>query len=127
MPQRPGAYLGLKFMKGIVTLCGSTRFKDEYEQVNRILELNDWIVLTVASYYHKEKDQSLRRWIEKNKSKLDKLHLAKIELSQAVIVLDVGGYVGSSTGSEIRHAKKRNKPVYYWSDGSWKSLVERLN
>lgn len=113
-------------MNGVVTLCGSTRFKDEYEEVNRVLELNDWVVLTVASYYHKEKDRSLRRWILKYKKKLDRLHLAKIELSQAIIVIDVGGYVGSSTRNEIRHAVKRKKPVYYWSDESWKKLTQRL-
>ncbi|MHB8567618.1 MAG: hypothetical protein ACYC7D_13440 [Nitrososphaerales archaeon] len=112
-------------MKGIVTLCGSTKFKDEYEEVNRILELSDWVVLSVASYYHREKDRPLRKWIEKNKRKLDALHLAKIELSQAIVVVDVGGYVGSSTRSEVNHAMKRNKPVYYWSDGSWKRLLEK--
>src|SRR5579872_140785 len=69
-------YLSHTKLRGIVTLCGSTRFKEEYETVNRILELNDWIVLTVASYYHSEKDASLRKWIERNKVKLDKLHLA---------------------------------------------------
>jgi hypothetical protein len=110
-------------LRGIVTLCGSTRFKEEYETVNRILELNDWIVLTVASYYHSEKDASLRKWIERNKVKLDKLHLAKIEISQAIVVVDVDGYIGKSTRSEIRHAKQRNKVVLYWSDESWKKLV----
>jgi len=105
-------------MKGIVTLCGSTRFKKEYEEVNRLLELNDWIVLTVASYYHRERSKSLRTWILKNKDQLDRLHLAKIELSQAIVVIDVGKYVGKSTQSEIRHARERDKPIYYWSDNS---------
>ncbi|MDA4111975.1 MAG: hypothetical protein OK439_05510 [Thaumarchaeota archaeon] len=111
-------------MKGIITLCGSTRFKKQYEMLNRILELNDWAVFTVASFYHKEKDAKLRNWILKNKIKLDKLHLAKIELSQAIIVIDVGGYVGTSTSSEIQHAKRRSKPVYFWSDKSWKKLLK---
>ncbi len=110
-------------MKGIVTLCGSTRFKKQYETVNRMLELNDWIVLTVASYYHREKNPSLRKWILQNKTKLDRLHLAKIEISQAIVVVDVGGYIGNSTRSEIRHARLRNKPIYYWSDGSWLKLA----
>lgn len=118
-----GKHCPEQFLKGIITLCGSTKFKREYETVNRILELNDWVVLTVASYYHKERDLSLRKWIERNKKKLDKLHLVKIELSQAIVVVDVGGYVGASTRSEIRHAKSRNKPVYFWSDGSWKKLA----
>jgi len=108
-----------------VTLCGSTKFKDEFEEVNRILELKDWIVLTVASYYHSEKNESLRKWIEQNKAQLDSLHLAKIELSQAIVVIDVNGYVGESTQSEIQHAKDLEKPIYYWSDNSWKVLARR--
>lgn len=110
-------------MKGIITICGSTRFKKEFEEVNRVLELNDWVVLTVASYYHSEKSRSLRNWIERNKRQLDALHLAKIELSQAIVVIDVDGYVGLSTKSEIKHAMNLDKPIYYWSDGSWLSLT----
>ncbi|HYB03369.1 MAG TPA: hypothetical protein VED17_02830 [Nitrososphaerales archaeon] len=110
-------------MRGIITLCGSTRFKEEFEEVNRTLELNDWVVLTVASYYHSENDRSLRRWIERNKRQLDRLHLVKIELSQAIVVIDVGGYIGKSTRSEIRHAKELEKPIYYYSDKSWRALT----
>jgi hypothetical protein len=89
-----------------------------------VLELNDWAVLTVASYYHKEKDQTLRKWIEANKRKLDRLHLEKIDISQAIVVIDVDHYIGESTRAEIRHAAARRKLVFYWSDGSWKKLTE---
>ncbi len=111
-------------MRGILTLCGSTKFREEFEQVNRVLELNDWVVLTVASYYHSEKNISLRKWIEQNKKQLDDLHLVKIELSQAIVVIDVKGYIGSSTRNEINHAKELEKPIYYWSDKSWLSLTK---
>jgi len=110
-------------MKGIITLCGSTRFKREYEIVNRELELSDWAVFTVACYYHQEKSPELREWILRNKRKLDSLHLAKIDLPQAIVIIDVGGYIGKSTKSEIQHAKKRNKPIYLWSDDSWRKLL----
>jgi hypothetical protein len=111
-------------MRGLITLCGSTKFKEEFEEVNRVLELNDWIVLTVASYYHSEKDGGLRNWIEQNKKQLDALHLVKIELSQAIVVIDIDRYIGESTRSEIQHAKELEKPVYYWSDKSWLVLVK---
>jgi uncharacterized protein YkuJ len=111
-------------MRGIITLCGSTRFKEEFEEVNRTLELNDWVVLTVASYYHSENNRSLRTWIEHNKRQLDKLHLVKIELSQAIVVIDVDKYIGKSTRSEIRHAKQLEKPIYYWSNKSWLALTK---
>lgn len=116
-----------RILKGILTICGSTRFKKEFEEVNRVLELNDWVVLTVASYYHSEKDRALRKWIEQNKKQLDDLHLAKIELSQAIVVIDVNGYIGSSTKNEIRHAKLLDKPVYFWSDKSWLSLTGKYS
>jgi hypothetical protein len=111
-------------MKGIITICGSTKFRKEFEEVNRILELNDWCVFSVASYYHSEKDPKLREWIRHNKSQLDKLHLSKIDISQAIVVIDVGGYTGASTKAEIAHARESGKPVYYWSDGSWKKLIQ---
>lgn len=111
-------------MKGIITLCGSTKFRKQYEIVNRVLELNDWAVLTVASYYHCERSPKIRNWIRDNKKKLDRLHIEKIDISQAIVVIDVDGYVGQSTKSEIKHAKKSNKPVYYWSDNSWNQLVK---
>ena len=111
-------------LKGIITLCGSTRFKKEYEIVNRELELSDWAVFTVASYYHKEKSPELRKWILRNKRKLDALHLAKIDLSQAIVVIDVGGYKGKSTNSEILHARRGSKPIFFWSDNSWRKLLE---
>jgi hypothetical protein len=111
-------------LRGIITLCGSTKFKEEFEEVNRILELNDWIVLTVASYYHCEEDDSLRSWIEQNKKQLDNLHLVKIELSQAIVVIDVDGYIGESTRAEIQHARELEKPIYHWSDRSWRVLVK---
>jgi uncharacterized protein YkuJ len=115
--------VGVSNLKGLVTICGSTRFKKEFEEVNRVLELNDWVVLTVASYYHSEEDTALRKWIERNKEQLDKLHLVKIELSQAIVVIDVGHYIGPSTASEIKHAKDLNKQIFYWSDKSWLTLT----
>jgi hypothetical protein len=111
-------------LRGIITLCGSTKFRKEFEEVNRILELNDWVVLTVASYYHSEKNVFLRKWIERNKKQLDRLHLVKIELSQAIVVIDVKVYVGFSTRNEINHAKELEKPIYYWSDKSWLALTK---
>ena len=114
-------------MRGIIALCGSTRFKKEFEEVNRILELNDWIVLTVASYYHSETDESLRGWIERNKEQLDKLHLTKVELSQAIVVIDVDNYIGSSTTNEMEHANELNKKIFYWSDKSWLALAQNMS
>jgi hypothetical protein len=43
----------------------------------------------------------------------DQLHRTKIDISDDVFVLNVGGYIGESTRSEIEYAKAHNKPVRY--------------
>ncbi len=60
----------------------------------------------------------------KKQEELDNLHLAKIDLSQAIVVIDVDGHTGKSTKAKIAHARQRNKPIYYWSDKSWKKLLD---
>jgi len=47
---------------------------------------------------------------------LDELHKRKIDLADEVLVLNVNGYIGSSTRSEIEYAKQHNKPVRYLCD-----------
>jgi hypothetical protein len=48
------------------------------------------------------------------KSKLDELHLRKIDLSDEILVLNVGGYIGDSTKNEIEYAKANSKRIRYW-------------
>jgi hypothetical protein len=67
-----------------------------------VLELSDWCVFTVASFYHSEKDLKLRSWIRRNKRQLDKLHLAKIDISQAIVVVDVGDTLASRQSKRLR-------------------------
>jgi hypothetical protein len=95
-----------KFPK-IVCLCGSTRFKDEF--MKQYAELSDrgCIVLTVARCIP-EKDE-----VKATKLKWDELHKRKIDLADEVLVLNVGGYIGESTRSEIEYAKAHGKPIRY--------------
>ncbi len=104
-------------MKGIITLCGSTKFKKEFELVNRDLTIAGWIVLSVGSYHNSEPDPIIRQAIIDAKDKLDELHLQKIAISQAVLIIDVKGYIGRSTESELGYAKLLGKTIYYWSLG----------
>ncbi len=48
------------------------------------------------------------------KGKLDELHKRKIDLADEVLVLNVGGYIGESTRSEIDYATQAGKPIRYW-------------
>ncbi len=93
----------------IVCLCGSTRFGDAYREANKRLTLEGCIVLSVGMLGHAE-------GLDMNgptKAMLDVLHKQKIDLADEILVLNVGGYIGDSTRSEITHALKRGKAVRF--------------
>lgn len=92
-----------------ITLCGSTRFKSEYAKVNAQLTLAGHLVYSVAMWSHDERIEPTPA----QKTTLDLVHLAKIEESDAIAVLNVGGYIGESTLREIEWALMRDKPVFW--------------
>ncbi|EDZ49447.1 hypothetical protein [Bacillus cereus] len=96
----------------IITLCGSTKFKEVFEEVNESLTLLGHIVLSVGVFVH-SKELIVR---PNQKKLLDKLHKKKIDLSDEIFVIDVNGYIGSSTRNEIEYAKRKNKKINYLSD-----------
>ena len=94
----------------VICLCGSTRFKDEFLQVQKIATLKGYIVLSVGLFGHSGDDEV---WEEDTKQKLDDLHKAKILLADAVYIINKNGYIGESTKSEIEFAKANNKLIKY--------------
>ena len=94
----------------IVCLCGSTRFIETFAKVNLELTLAGKIVLSVGAVAHSDSQLGLSDEI---KAKLDELHKRKIDLCDEVLVLNVGGYIGSSTRSEIEYATKMGRPITY--------------
>ena len=99
----------------IVCLCGSTRFYDAFQEANYIFTMGGCIVLSVGFYPHStEKAHGEKIGIsEHQKTVLDELHKRKIDLADEIFVLNVGGYVGNSTKSEIEYAEKNSKPIKY--------------
>ncbi len=100
-----------RFTAPIVCMCGSTRFKQAWIAENARLTGEGNIVLAVGLWGHHERvfpDAA-------TKAKLDDLHKRKIDLCDWVWVLDVGGYIGDSTRSEIAYAEKLSRPVRYLS------------
>ena len=97
----------------IVTLCGSTRFKAEFEAVNRRETLAGRIVLAPGVFGHADGIELSAA----EKAALDELHLRKIDLADRVIVVAPGGYIGDSTRREIAYAEAAGKPVVM-ADGS---------
>ena len=95
----------------VITLCGSTRFKAAFEEWNVRLTLGGSVVLSIAIPSHSY-GLSLTA---AEKAAFDAAHLAKIDLSDEVFVLDVGGHVGVSTVREVAHAAATGKLVRYLS------------
>lgn len=98
----------------IVTLCGSTRFKDEINAANARLTLAGKLVISLGVFGHV--DLPDHDWSTSGtdvKVSLDDLHKRKIDLADRVYVVNVGGYVGESTRSEIAYAEAHGKPVDY--------------
>lgn len=97
-------------MPEIVCLCGSGRFREAFEQAEFDETLAGRIVLTIGC---NTKDIARTTDLAHHKPMLDELHKRKIDLCDRVHVLNVGGYIGSSTRSEIEYATKLGKPITY--------------
>ena len=94
----------------VITLCGSTRFKDEFLETQKRLTLGGNIVISVGLFGHSGDDEV---WKEGTKEMLDNMHKRKIDMSDGIFVINVGGYIGESTRSEIDYAIKNGKTVEY--------------
>jgi len=90
----------------VVTICGSTRFRTEMAEANRVLTLAGHIVLAPGVFAHDGDEIT-----EEQKRELDDLHFAKIRMSDGVYIVNVGGYVGESTGREIEYARQLGKLI----------------
>jgi len=95
-----------------VCLCGSTRFFRAFDDWNFRFTLEGKIVLTIGCNTKSDKGLGLT---DEDKIKLDELHKRKIDLADWIFVIDVGGYIGSSTQSEIEYAQLHGKPIKYLS------------
>jgi len=99
--------LGPRFPR-IVCLCGSTRFWKAFQEVSLRETMAGRIVLSVGCDTASDEDHGITR---DQKERLDELHLRKIDLADEVLVLNVGGYIGDSTGNELAYALAGKKPV----------------
>ena len=94
----------------VVTLCGSTRFKEEFMKAQKDLTLQGKIVISVGLFGHSG-DQEV--WDENTKEMLDDMHKRKIDMADSIFVINKDQYIGESTKSEIEYAKRTGKPVCY--------------
>ena len=93
----------------IVTLCGSTKFKNEYLETMKKLTLEGKIVISVGLFGHADNEPIT----PEQKKMLDELHLRKIDLSDGIFVINPNGYIGESTKREIAYAQSKYKKITY--------------
>lgn len=101
----------------IITLCGSTKFKDEFMKAQKDLTLQGNIVLSVGLFGNSS-DADVwsnmdNETFAKTKQMLVDIHKRKIDMADEIFVINVGGYIGESTRSEIEYAKNTGKTVNY--------------
>lgn len=106
----------------IICLCGSTKFKQEYESINWVLTMQGCIVLSVGCFRNDD-DLNISNSLKEN---LDELHLDKIRLADEVYVINVDGYIGESTEKEIEFATKLGKKITYLMPLSREYLIKQL-
>jgi hypothetical protein len=99
----------------IVCLCGSTRFWEKFRDEGLRLTLEGKIVLSIGicapdSMVLANPDTEAGK---RQKEMLDVLHKAKIDLADEVLILNVNGYIGNSTRSELAHARILRKKVTF--------------
>lgn len=94
----------------VVCLCGSTRFLKAFREANFKLTLEGKIVLSIGCDFKSNDGLCLT---EADKVRLDELHKSKIDLADEVMILNVDGYIGDSTRSELNYAIKCNKEITY--------------
>ena len=106
-------HLKKTFMVGkykVVTLCGSTKFKEQFLEAQKRLSLAGNIVISVGLFGHSGDEEV---WNDGVKAMLDDMHKRKIDMADGIYVINVGGYIGSSTRSEIEYARLHHKTIEY--------------
>ena len=108
----------------VITLCGSTRFKEQFLEAQKRLTLEGNIVISVGLFGHSGDDEV---WTEGTKEMLDDMHKRKIDMADSIYVINVGGYIGSSTRSEIEYAKAKGKEVRYLENAAMLTVGSQIS
>jgi hypothetical protein len=125
--EREKVLAGLKQGRKVITLCGSVKFWDEYVRQNAILTLQGNIVFSCGlSLKAGYEDLICDLPLDDVKADLDFIHLRKIDLSDEIFVLNVGGYIGDSTKREIEYALSKGKVIRYLESPCNTTTVQEL-
>lgn len=93
----------------IITICGSLKFKEEMLNVALDMELKGDCVITPIF----PSENNKRELTDEQIKVFNDMHKEKIKISDAILVVNVNGYIGDTTKSEIKYAKELNKEIIY--------------
>ena len=93
----------------VITLCGSTKFKKEFEEINKKLTLEGNVVLSLGIFSHTDGEQLSDEQIKMLKD----IHKQKIAMSDEIFVINKNSYIGNGLKEEIEYAKQLNKGISY--------------
>lgn len=97
----------------VITVCGSLRFYKEMMDITEKMELQgNCMLVPIYNPLNHSKDD----FTEEEVLILNNMHKEKIKLSDAILVVNVGNYIGNSTKNEIEFAKSLNKEIIYYTD-----------
>jgi len=103
----------------IITLCGSSRFIQEMAVCAWLLERDENAItmgMHLLPFWYPNCPEHHLAEHEGVAEAMDVLHFEKINLSDEIFVVDVGGYIGSSTRNEINHALLGSKRIRFFSE-----------
>lgn len=101
----------------VVTVCGSMRFYKSH-MLDIAAELSRRGCIVLMPFVRFMPDEQVGN---KTKEMLDRMHFAKIDMSDAIYVVDVDGYIGDSTQNEIEYAADNGKRIYYHSTETFRN------
>lgn len=96
----------------VITVCGSLRFMKEIMEITEKMDLQGNCMLSIVYPTRTDKDD----YTEEEKVVLREMHKERIKISDAILVVNVDNYIGSSTKSEIEFAKSLDKEIIYYTD-----------
>lgn len=96
----------------VITVCGSLRFMKEIMEITEKMDLQGNCMLSIVYPTKADKDD----YTEEEIAVLSKMHKERIKMSDAILVVNVDNYIGSSTKSEIEFAKSLNKEIIYYTE-----------
>ncbi|MFX1257071.1 MAG: hypothetical protein ACFFAN_04385 [Promethearchaeota archaeon] len=103
-----------KIKENKIFLVGSIRFKEFFIKIESILQIiyNKLISICSVDGLLNKNEFSSKEW-----DKLQEIALNKLNEQEAILVIDIEGYIGDQSKEEIEYFRQNlERPIYYLSE-----------